>query len=312
MPRNEKVGRGELGEHPSTVASPGQRIRQLRAERVGHGGTEQELPQAIGLPVEDLVQQVVGDRPVVAREAAEKSAAVRLGREREPREADPGRPAFGASADSLDVSLRQVVRERPQGLAALVHGEGELGGSDLAQVVREPQTLQPQLWVGPGRDHEAKSARGAVDESLQLPPNDRALDHVEVVEHEHDRLCATIELVRRRAGPWPPRPRASAEPSRAPARASACSTPSQNRGLQLSSRSSPSQATLRTSEAEAHEERSTVLPVPACDETSVTSPAAPRSSSSWSLGRWTSRAGAAGGTSFVAGNDAIERLRLDG
>ena len=95
----------------------------------------------------------------------------------------------------------------------------------------------------------------------------------------------------------------------APAFARARSTPSQNRGLQLSSRSSVSQA-IRGSAASAHDESRTVFPVPACAETSVTSPVVPRSISSCSLGRPTRRAGAAGGTSFAAGNGTAGRRRI--
>ena len=67
---DEKVRRRQLGQHASAVATPGQCIRQLGADRVGHGGAEQELPQAVGLPVEDLVQEVVGHGAVVAGEPA--------------------------------------------------------------------------------------------------------------------------------------------------------------------------------------------------------------------------------------------------
>ena len=101
-------------------------------------------------------------------------------------------------------------------------------------------------------------------------------------------------------------------PSSAPVPASARSTPSQKRGLQLSSRSSPSQATRRGSASAAHDDSSTVFPEPACAETSVTSPVVPRSTSSCSRGRSTRRAGGAGGRSFAAGNGTAGRRRAVG
>ena len=117
---DEEVRRGELGQHPAAVTSSGQRVRQLGTDRVRHRGAEQELAQAIGLPVEDLVQQVVRHRPVVAGESAQEAGAIRLGRERERSETDPGRPSFRAMVQRLDVAVGEVGREGLQSLAALV------------------------------------------------------------------------------------------------------------------------------------------------------------------------------------------------
>ncbi len=192
---DEEVRCRELGQHPAAVAPAGQRVGELRADRVRNGRTEQELAQAVGLPVEDLVQQVVRDGPIVARETAQEAGAIRLRGERERGEADPGGPALGAIAQRLDIALGQIGRERLERLAALVHGERELGGPDLGEVVRQAQALQAQARVRPCREHQPEPARRAVDECLQLPLDDRALDLVEVVEHEHHGLVATFEAV---------------------------------------------------------------------------------------------------------------------
>ena len=135
---NQEVRRRELGEHFAAVAPAGQRVGELGTDRVRHRGPEQELAQAVGLPVENLVQQVVGDRPIVAGETAQKSGPIGLRGERERGEANSCRPALGALAERLDVALGEIGRERLQRLAALVEGERELGGPDLDQVVRQP------------------------------------------------------------------------------------------------------------------------------------------------------------------------------
>ena len=111
---DEEVGRRELGQHPPAVTSAGQRVGQLRTDRVGHGGAEQELSQAVGLPIEDLVQQVVGHRPIVAGEPAQEPGAVRLRGERQRGEADPGSPPFRPIAQSLDVAVCELGGERLQ------------------------------------------------------------------------------------------------------------------------------------------------------------------------------------------------------
>ena len=155
-------------------------------------------------------------------------------------------------------------------------------------------------------------ARRAVDQRLQLPLDDGALDLVKVVEHEHHRLVAARRAARRSACPGPCRRCWPAVPWSAPARASARSTPSQKRGLQLSSRSSPSQATRPGTASAAHDDSSTVLPEPACAETRVTSPVVPRSISSCSLGRSHEPRRRAGGTSFAAGNGTPGRAASRG
>ena len=95
--------------------------------------------------------------------------------------------------ERLDVAGGEVGRERLERLAALVHRERQLGGADLGQVVGEAEPLQPQTRVGPGRDHDAQRARPVVEQRLQLPVDDRALDLVEVVEDEHDRLGTVVD-----------------------------------------------------------------------------------------------------------------------
>ena len=156
---NEEVRRRELGQHPAAVPPAGQRVGQLGADRVRHRRPEQELAQAVGLPVENLVQQVVGNRPIVAGETAQKAGAIRLRGERERGETNPCGPALGAITQRLDVALGEIGRERLQRLAALVQGERELGGPDLDQVVRQAQALQAQARVRPRREHQPEPAR---------------------------------------------------------------------------------------------------------------------------------------------------------
>ncbi len=192
---HEEVRGRELGQHPAAVAPAGQGVRQLSGDRVGHRGAEEKLPQPIGLTVEDLVQQIVGHGAVVPGEAAQEAGAVGLRGKGQRGEADAGSPPLGPPVQRLDVARCEFGRERLQGLAALLECEGQVGGTDLREVVGEAQSLQAQARVGPGRDHQSKRRR-PVEQRLQFALDDRALDLVKVVEHEHDRLGAIVEALR--------------------------------------------------------------------------------------------------------------------
>ena len=89
-----RAGRGTGWPGPAAPASPcrrlaGHGVAQRAGEPVQDGGLEQEPPHRLGLPVEDLLDEVVDDEPVVAGEPGDEPGRRRRG------PAATARPAAG-------------------------------------------------------------------------------------------------------------------------------------------------------------------------------------------------------------------------
>ena len=198
------------------------------AQRAGQAGEDrrlqQEAPDLLGLTVQDLLDQVVDDVAVVPREARDEAGDIVAPLHRQRRQLEGGDPAFGAPLQRGDVPRGEI---QPHHLVevrgGLVRREAQIGGADLDELAPRPQAGQRQRRIGAGGDHQV-DLWGQVLQQERHPVIDVVrVDHVVVVEHQHDVVRHRAELVeqrgedrldRRRLGPLQKGQRTCADPRR--------------------------------------------------------------------------------------------------
>ncbi len=198
---DEEVGPFERLQHLLPVVSAGQRVTEAAGELVEHAGVEEEGPDAVGLGVEDLLEEVVEDEAVAAGELLDEPLdAAGPGRGapacRERGELEPGGPALGARLQGGDLRLGEIephdVVEEP---ARLVPGEAQVGGAHLDELAAGPQPREGQRRVGTGRHREGHLGRQVVDEEGHGLVHGGGVDHVVVVEADHRVAGQRVEVV---------------------------------------------------------------------------------------------------------------------
>ena len=185
----EAVAALQLPQPLGGVGAAEHRVAERCAEASEHRGLEQE---AAGVPVErveHLAGEVVGDVPVVAVERAH--AGLRLGQPAQPQrgEVEPRRPALGSLHEQRDVLVVEgdglALDEQ---LARLVESERELGGADLGERAARAQPPERERGIGARRRHDARVRRQVLDRVLERGEALVVAEHVQVVQHDGERL----------------------------------------------------------------------------------------------------------------------------
>ncbi len=196
--RHEGVGVLELLQDPLGPRGPGEEVGQGTADAVHDRRPQQQVANLGRLALEHLGQEVRRHGPFAAGELADEALAVRMGRERDRRQPESGRPAF-----RVLVKLRHSrVRQRdPIGLqqpARLLERETQIGAADLDQIAREAQAMEGEIWVSSRRQHHAERRRDPGEEALQQPQRVGRAQLVEVVDHQYDGLLEPVEAGQQR------------------------------------------------------------------------------------------------------------------
>ena len=79
-------------------------------------------------------------------------------------------------------------------LVCFLEREAQVGGSDLGQLAREPEAMQPELRVAARREHDPEQTRPLSQQCLELGERLRRGELVQVVDHQHNRLLQRLEL----------------------------------------------------------------------------------------------------------------------
>ena len=172
---------------------PGQPVRQFPVDPVQDRGAQQQPAHLFGLPVQHLCQQVLGNRPVGAGELGREPFRVRVPGQRQRRQPQTCRPPLGPLMQSGQGLLRQLHSRCREQLPCLVHAEPQLGLADLGQFTLQPQPVQPQPHVMPGRQHEPQRRRRPHDQQLKLPQR-VTTQLVDIVDHQPGRLVQRRQI----------------------------------------------------------------------------------------------------------------------
>jgi hypothetical protein len=173
------------------------------AERAGHGfehgGAGQQAELVGRQSREQLGEEVVGHVAVVA---AECGHALRPGRARvgrKGRQVEAGRPALRVFGELGDLGVGQVESGGAEQLACLGLVHAELVGSDLERQAACPQRPQRQHGVPSRQERQLRPLGDMPRQRGDRVQARLAVDQMQVVEDEHDRLFHRRE---RRAEAW--------------------------------------------------------------------------------------------------------------
>ena len=166
---------------PSTASHSGTHSRSST------DGPEHERLQLRLVGAEHLAREEVDDVRAGAVEGPHQPGLVRLARQRQRGQVDPGRPALGARDEQVDVGGGEAEPEAAvEELVRLGPREAQVVRAQLEQLAVGAQRAQRQRRVGAGREHELERRGHVVDEPREALARGGAGEPVEVVEHEHE------------------------------------------------------------------------------------------------------------------------------
>ena len=100
---HHRVAPHEVSQPCGAIVAFGERVGQVAGEGVHDRRSQQEGPQVSRLAVEQLREEIVGDRPVRRREGGDVRLGLRMVAQRERRQPQRGGPALGATAEHGDL-----------------------------------------------------------------------------------------------------------------------------------------------------------------------------------------------------------------
>ncbi len=181
---HERIRLLQLLQDPLAALVSGQQIGELAIDLFQDRGSQQQPPHLLALPLQDLGQQVVRYRPLAARKLSREPDRVRVPGQRQRRQPQPRRPPLRPLIQHPQRRLGQLHPRRCEQLPGLSQAEPQVRRADLGELPFQPQPVQPQPQIMPGRQHEPQLRRAAQQQQLQLPPRFRRPQLVHVIEHQ--------------------------------------------------------------------------------------------------------------------------------
>ena len=162
-------------------------ITERAAEAIEDGRPQQEGLHGLGLPLEDLFDQIVEHEAVAAGERRDEAGSVCTALQGDRGQLQAGDPALGAGFERGDVVGREVeVHHLVEKVGGLGRGEAQVGGAQLGQLASGAQSGQGQGWILTGGDDQVHLRRQVLDQEGQGIVHRPGVEDVVVVEHEHD------------------------------------------------------------------------------------------------------------------------------
>lgn len=180
---------------PSTRFA-GHRLAQRCGETLEDGGVEQEAADGVGLPGQDLVDEVVDDETVVPGEPVDEPGGAGTVPQGQRRELERGDPALGAALER-----RHRVGRQPQVVEAVEIGSGlvpveaQLRRPDLGELTPGSQAGEGEHRVGPRDQDQVELGREVVDQEGHRPGDVGTVGEVVVVENQGEVPVIHTELV---------------------------------------------------------------------------------------------------------------------
>ena len=191
---NERVGLLQMLQEPLSARIPGEQVGQLTIHPVQHRGTQQQSPDRLGLAVEHLGKQVLGDGPLAAGELGGEPVRVRMPGQRQRRQPQPRRPALGPLVQQPQGRIRQRYRGRLEQRPRLIEGKEQIGRPDLGQLSLQPQPVQTQPQVTAGGQHEPQPGRRTHHQQLKLAQRLGGTQLMHVIDHQPDPFPESAEI----------------------------------------------------------------------------------------------------------------------
>ena len=163
----------------------------------------QQPPHPLALRLQHLGQQVLRHRPLAAGELRREPLRIRAAGQRQRRQPQPRRPPLGPLMQHRQGGLVQLHPGRREQLPRLGQREPQVPGPELGQPALQPQPVQPQPHVMPGRQHQPQPRRSPHHHQLQLPQRVRA-QLVHVIDHQPDPLFQRRQVAQQPLRQRPP------------------------------------------------------------------------------------------------------------
>ena len=128
---HKRVGVLELQQDPLRAQAAGQQIGQLAVDTIKQGGTQQQLLDIVGLALQHLGEQVLGDRAVAAGELRHEPFGVGVTSQRERRQPQARGPPFGPLVQQRRPGCGQRDPRGVEQLAGFALGEAQICCADL-------------------------------------------------------------------------------------------------------------------------------------------------------------------------------------
>ena len=199
----ERVRGLQVLQHLLGALVPGQQGSQLPVHPLQDGGAQQQPPHRLALPVQHLSQQVLRHRPLAAGELRREPLRIRVPGRCQRGQPESRRPPLGPLMQHRQRRPGQLHPCRREQLPRLGQGELQVPGADLGQVPFQPQPVQPQPDVMPGRQHEPQPRRRSHHQQLQLPQRVRA-QLVHVIDHQPQGLFQRRQVIQQPFNQRPP------------------------------------------------------------------------------------------------------------
>ena len=139
---DERVRVLELQQDPFRARAAGQQIGQLAVDPIEQGGAQQQLLDVVGLALQHLGEQVLGDRAVAAGELRDETLRVGVTGQGDRREPQARGPPFGPLVQQRRPGLGQRDPRGVEQLAGFALGEAQVGRADLGQLAGQAQLMQ--------------------------------------------------------------------------------------------------------------------------------------------------------------------------
>jgi len=141
-----------------------------------------------GARADYLLQEVVRDLGLIARQTSRPHAGILTTPQRQRRQHHPSSPPLRALAQSLGRLLRQLQSSARGNLTRLLRVQGEQPGPNLDQVPAGTQTTQRHTRI-PARDqHQLRTGSNPIDEKRKNRPTPLSRYHVHVIQHQDERV----------------------------------------------------------------------------------------------------------------------------
>ena len=144
----------ELQQDPLRARAAGQQVGQLTVDAIEQGGAQEQLLDVVGLAVQHLGEQVLGDGAVAAGELGHEPLGVGVTGQRERRQPQARGPPLGPLVQQRRPSLGQRDPRGVQELAGFALGKAQVGCADLGQLAGQAELMQAQprdrdAWPAP-------------------------------------------------------------------------------------------------------------------------------------------------------------------
>ena len=169
-------------------------VCQRPGDVVEDGGPKEQATDVRGLAGEHLGEQVVGHGPLIARELGDEAARIRMTRQRERGQTEPGCPALGPAMELRQAVVVEPDARRLQKLVRLGEVEPQIGLANLRELTGQAQSMEPELRVVARRQHDAELLRTARNEFGDVIARGSGAEFMEVVDDQQDRPIEPGEL----------------------------------------------------------------------------------------------------------------------